>query len=532
MEWRLRVYPADRAASGNSYGTPRATYDNASPGGIVGGFEWDIDENGGALQLRFRGSPYDPYIRSQRLDIRPRDIVQLQRMTYPPGFPQGLPTTLFTGVITICANPKDRGVKEYVAEGLKRLVSERVLDERRIAGTLDASAYVHTLTQLAPRTLPTQIVYDGRPADTGYDLSEFFAPFIRLSEALDLIAKAVPEASWGVDKSGRFFFGVRDLGSLALGANEARADAQAIRAEEVVGRVVLIVAAQPNRALSYMPATETLLKDYGYSESVYQPIPITFGYTSAAGAVYGAPEIARQLPGLSGFREEAPTTTTSSGLTNITNAFDGDAGTYADSSLTGGGFITTLNSSQYGVRVTYRADSGDVRLYLERHQGATKIDQFYVNLPSGDDTVHTQELVMPRSATAPEGSAPNTYKVRIAFAVDTAGDFRLYEWQHLGLNYPTLINVAQSYLKEPAAQPTTLTVEGYRAPVSEITYTDEFGDSVTLPVKRTSYKLTVTEGMQTIFQLEQPEQTELAGVIARKAEDATVTAEEHARLNR
>lgn len=549
MNWRLDVFPpnTDENFLGPLSSSQKAIYTNEEPGGIVGGFEWDIAGNGNCLQLRFDGSRFDPFSQTERLNIGPRDIVKLYHVT---GVGSEV-DALFTGIVTTCAAPKDSSVQTYVAEGFRRLFAEKVMDERRplIASDLRTilsiwfSEYDDGVKEY-PSLLPAPVSFI-IPALTGYELSDFSAPFIRLDEALDLLAEAAPGYSWGVNANGSFFFTDEpfDPDTWDLRSSEnVLAETLPIRSETLVTKVNLIVQSEAGRAFGYdigTPDTITVSGPDDPTTDDYDPIPIVHPVEHAQHNSYGA-EVARLIPEIDPFIGVTATAITSTGLSNPGNATDGSDSTYAHNN--GSSSRCSIRSGThsyfqpyYGLEATYRCLSGGVKLIIRRWDNSASeyVDYFYVTTPSGSSTLHTERFVIPRSAHAPTGSEPDRLAFEVlAYGLDAADDFRLYDFKIMALDEDTLDNIGTSLFVLPAEQPTRLTVEGYLSPRSNVQFTGVWGDEYTLPVSQSGYKVTTEDGEQTIFQLEQPDEDELVQVVANKAAGEARKASDRLRVSR
>jgi len=180
MSWELKVWTPNK-------GTLKATYTDASPGGIVEGFRWSVRGDGNCEQMRFQAVP-------AKVDIAARDIVQL--------LVDG--ESAFYGYIETAWPANDGAKREYVAIGAAALLRQRRMDGASYAEQ-DVAAIVRDVIE---RLRHPAIGYDpARVPDVGAQVALLDALGVDLARLLDDLAAATAGAvRWGVDATGAFFF--------------------------------------------------------------------------------------------------------------------------------------------------------------------------------------------------------------------------------------------------------------------------------------------------------------------------------------
>ena len=210
LSWELKVWTPNR-------GTLKATYTDASPGGIVEGFRWSVRGDGNCEQMRFQAVP-------AKVDIAARDIVQL--------LVDGEPA--FYGYVETAWPAGDGEKREYVAIGAASLMRVRYTDGRKWPSESypDVADIVRDALNrwLHPGIASTDV------RDTGGKVDASTPGPIPVAKLLDDLAEAA-RTTWGVDASGTLFFS-RPGQSAAVGYAEHGLRWLPIEGEEVVTQVI------------------------------------------------------------------------------------------------------------------------------------------------------------------------------------------------------------------------------------------------------------------------------------------------------
>lgn len=107
MQWKVIILDTNAT-------TVRATYTNASPGGIVSSIQFDLEPNGNCLTASFDGIP-------SQLDIQPRDMCQI--------YVDDMVNPKWYGYFTNNPHPLSKEVFTYSLEGAKNLLYNTTIDE-------------------------------------------------------------------------------------------------------------------------------------------------------------------------------------------------------------------------------------------------------------------------------------------------------------------------------------------------------------------------------------------------------------------
>ncbi|RTI05569.1 hypothetical protein CSW30_11215 [Thermus scotoductus] len=190
MSWELRVYTP--TGGPHVSGSQIASYTPSSPGGIVGEMRWTVRPNGDCVQMEFEAVP-------KLVDIPPRAIVQLRW--------QGTP--VFYGFITQSWPNTDGRKRRYVALGARHLLAGRYyLREADSSSLVDVGYWFRIISFRRHPSIQSDVVNPRTETqklpNTGYvvSLGRINAP---LDKLLDMLARTVPAATWGVDAEGVLF---------------------------------------------------------------------------------------------------------------------------------------------------------------------------------------------------------------------------------------------------------------------------------------------------------------------------------------
>lgn len=180
--------------------TLKATYTEASPGGLVDRFEWRVSGDGNCIELTFYGRP-------DRLDVADLDIVQFRLVNVKYAVDgSNMSDTVFTGQVIDKPDNRAKRKQVYRVVGLKdwlRLVRQELNVPDQLITTT-----VSSLKALLPSFISGQAATVG----SGFGSRPFALGSTPMRFAFDDLAKSaiVPSGqkpvTWGLDRFGRLFF--------------------------------------------------------------------------------------------------------------------------------------------------------------------------------------------------------------------------------------------------------------------------------------------------------------------------------------
>jgi len=463
LSWELRVWTPNKA-------TLKATYTDASPGGIVEGFRWSVRGDGNCEQLRFQAVP-------AKVDIAARDIVQL--------LVDGQPA--FYGYIETAWPPDDGEKREYVAVGAAELLRQRLMDEKTYSQQ-DVAAIVRDIID---RLRHPAIAYDpSRVRDTSGEIELRYSALVAVHDVIADLSKAVGGVSWGVDATGTFFF--NEPGQTATVGYELHGlNWLPVEGEEIVTSVALLLALppQPEGARTWrgvvgvnLPYTEEPLGNRYYIHR----------YRDPADDIYAAEKAFVYADALVPWSERGRSA--SGTVANPANAVDGDPNSYAAGPgdlfvESPAGAIPPNGKLVWGQRATFVYEStsagGMARLsLLGFNLGASISTNIEVPLPNTDGQRRVIELVMP---VLPVGFA-EIYTTRLAITGMPDGakiyDARIYEYDAERLD-----EYAKSLVRLQHQSPAEVEWQGYQPPARFLTVTGAPGGGLTGKVETWEYEL-------------------------------------------
>jgi len=494
MSWELRVWDPNQPSTD----TPRVTYTNAAPGGIVQGFRWSVRGDGAPLQMRFSAVPAG-------VDIGPRDIVQL--------IVDGTPA--FWGPVTRSWPSDEQDVREYIALGGVELLRYRSHIDPASYSEQDVAAIARGV--VSAYTHPA-VIYDASlMPDLGDTISMPVVYRQEVGQILDALARtvSVKGVTWGVDSQGYAYFGVPS-GSIEVGYREADLHWQPEVGDEVVTRVDLVLASSDQGGV--------VNRSRGSA-----PMPVVVSAVDPSDGIYGAQRVYAAPPGLLTYGYGTSSSIRqSSSVANPTYAFDGDPSTYAYSSDPSSTYLmlyglwppSAIQKHVIGARIAYKfsSDNPDAKMHFELvwEQTHEPYDTRYAHatLPrTGSSAREAHVLLLPPSDLDWGTVYGNFYAV--GYIKDD--DWRLYEIDWLYVDYGRAAEYARSLLKPPTQRPASVHWDRYQAPKPRVTVTDAPGGDLTHNVAEWAYSWTPRR-LDTIAKLGSRADDDLTTAINRVAQ--------------
>ena len=504
MSWTLTVKASDGAST-------RATYSDASPGGIVGGFEWSTRGDGAPLQLRFTAVP-------SGVDIQPRDIIALEV--------DGSPA--FWGVATVTWPSYETDVREYTALGGIELLRYRShidpasYPEQDVASIARQviSAYKHPAVTYDAALIP----------DLGDTISMPSVYRLELGQILDTLARTVSSkgVTWGVDAQGRAYFGVPS-GNLEVDYAGHDVRWTQTDASDVVTRVDLLLATmhdpEPD-GVRYSPLYVATPECLGYPKT---PAPVVVSAVHADDAVYGRHRV-YSAEGLI-VQDGYPALLSSTNISNPTYATDGVVSTYASNAASGDAeLVYSVAAGKYvrGVAVGFSLYNQDLHLEAEVQyswQSDTKppggapcaysrTNHYSVQAADGASVRILALPPMDPKQISTDYDVTITLRVRGAAAAD---EWRVYDVQLIRIDMDRALEYAQSLLKPPIQLPASVRWPGHVTPVPQVTIIGAPGGDLSHAVTRWRY-VWRSDAMETLAELGDAADDDLTAAVARVAE--------------
>lgn len=469
LSWKFDVWNANKSTLLN-------TITNTTPGGLSGGFRWQLKPDGDTVQLEFSG-------RNDRLKLPPRGVVALTVDGQPA----------FYGVVPDPPSAASPNIEQAQVLGGREALRVALMD-----GTVYRQQGVYQIVRdILSRLRPPALAYDpaqigdGTGMDLGPGLDLYYSPTMPLTDALDGLAKSAG-TTWGVDAQGRVFFGQPSPAALNVAYAGQPWRRLPVQGRETVTRAVLRVVSGPagmeaeeRRAFTagawtdYLPATVTKVATHAqhaqYRAEVSMPVPDGMSAAQNGGRVLGG--VVQFL--------------------NPGNAVDDDPATYAESAARADVDMPTLNvvnrvagQRPIGVRVRYsvqnRQDADQVKLWVEHfHTGVGGGSERAVYDLPNDKYIREETIIFPPQARPGATYQQLTVSFRLFREVfgpsDTfgAGVIRVYDVQPLIVDEAAAQRIAESFLHVPSASPAEITLRGLTPPTPTVTVTGSPDGDVT-----------------------------------------------------
>jgi len=501
LSWQLDVYTPDGA-------TQRASYTQASPGGIVEGFQWSVRGDGAPLQMRWQAVP-------SGVDIQPRDIVQLTVDGEPA----------FWGVVTRTWPDDETDVREYVALGGLELLRYRSHDGMESYYDQDVAAIAR---QIISAYKHPAVTYDAALIP---DLGDTVAlPIVHRQEVgqlLDVLARSVSSkrVSWGVDAQGRAFFGVPQ-GSVQVGYETSDLHWQPEAGDEVVTRVDLVLATQNTPSpdgIRYYPCCIATPECPG---PFHYPAPIIVSGWANEDSIYGVQRAYSASQFLVRKSDPLPTVLSYSNLNNASNAVDGSAASYASNAGSGDSeLVLRLEGYPRGVAIGYSLYNSELVLEVELEYswdsdsyptGSTcRYHATYLYRLAPCDAGNVNIIALPPIDRHKKYDL--LYDVQVTLRVrglTAADEWRVYEAAVIGIDYGAAMQYIDSLLRLPTQRPASIRWPRYQAPVAEATITGAPGGDLTHQVREWRY-LWTPQQLETVAMLGDVADDDMTRAISR-----------------
>jgi len=509
-DWRLYVYEPDGTALG---------FVDPTDGIVLEIPRIGVAPSGNSLEMEFTAIPTN-------FDGQARYLVVFQ-ISVDGGSTY---TSLFRGIITAAGDPRADTVRTYRAVGLYKRFSEVTVTEFRIEED-DVAAQALVLANggtFLPDGMSTAVAADF--PDTNFTGGDRFPGFETVADGLNALAETVgefvvptgetytydgvtysagdvvPPVRWGVlAETGTIFFRRPQAAAVAFDEGTRRTEVKwtRVNAEETIDYVRLSYAGtRPIPEVSAGACT-----DYPNTQE-----PVTRLFGSGAYEAERLVEIDFPKDFMVSIDWEADWTVSAGAMTNLSNAFDGNDGTYAYNNSATDAEIRilgqTAKSSVLRVRGAVGANalspSGNA-MYVTVDWNKTgfstnKRRAWYIPPISsgvvGDPFEIWTNLDVPVCADA----GVNEFKVFIGLAEDS----RVFsvEWLEPDVDSGGTASerLAEGYMRSPAAQAAEVRYRGFGAISQTLDLTGSDGTAYPgLPIERIEYSVTVEGGVETTY---------------------------------
>lgn len=421
---------------------------NDAPGGIEGGFKWQLSPHGNTIQLQFSG-------RNDRVRVPPRGVVQLLVNN----------DEAFYGVMP---DPPPLSASESTT--MQVLGGEEALRKVLMDGVAYRDQGVYDIVRnVLQRLCPPALVYDptmignGTGTDHGPALSTFYSPTTNLVTVLGNLAKTAA-TTWGVDAGGRVFFGRPALNALSVGYSASAWKALPLQGREAVTRAVVRIVSAPS-----LPSGGTARWIYGLPKTVVAVAE------SAEHDLYQAEDAFDGPEGVALIRPVIPAGTSNVSQFDASPTFDDDPETAVSVVLSPTNRIVALDAPDgrtVGVEFDYKwSSTEDVTAYKWRFylDSVGAIAEGVLAPVGGTQTVR---IILPPAATT--GENWGALLSIGAASVDTptpAVPLEVSRVRFLAVDEDVAQRVAASYLQPPFAAPAEVTVRNLFVPTPDIVVT-------------------------------------------------------------
>ncbi|GGO24701.1 hypothetical protein [Deinococcus humi] len=458
LSTKLMIWTADKSELVN-------LITNDAPGGIEGGFKWQLSPSGNTIQLEFSG-------RNDRVRVPPRGVVQLVVND----------DDAFYGVM-----PDPPPLSASEATAMHVLGGQEALRKVLMDGEVYQDQGVYDIVRdVLQRLCPPSLVYDptvignGTGTDHGPTLSTFYSPTSNLVTALDTLAKTA-ETTWGVNASGQVFFGRPALDALTVAYSAKGWMDLPIQGREAVTRAVVRIVSAPA-----LPNGGIARWSYGLPKTVIAVAESADHDRYRAEAAFDVPE------GVSLTRPVLPTGNSSLSSFDGSPTFDDDPATTVQVALSPTARILALDAPigrTVGAEFEYVWPSAQStpayrwRLYLDSIGAVAEGDLLPV---SGLQTVR---IILPPGTTA--GPSWDGLLTIGAASVDTPTPdvpLEVSRVRFLAVDEDVAQRVAESYLQPPFAAPAEVTVGSLFVPTPDIVVTGSPLGDLTAPTTLWEYQ--------------------------------------------
>ncbi|MFB9994071.1 hypothetical protein ACFFLM_19110 [Deinococcus oregonensis] len=472
LTWNLSIWPANKSG-------PPKQLTQAAPGGIDGGFRWQLASNGNTVQLEFTG-------RNDLLALPPRAVVSLTV--------DGSPA--FYGIV-----PDPASLESLDAEGLLAAGGEEALRLTLMDGKVYRNMGVYAIARdILSRLCPPSLTYsatligDGTGTDVGPSLGTYYAPTGTLQDTLISLAKSAGK-TWGVDAQGRVFLGIPQTAALTVAYAGQPWRRLQVQGRETVTQAVLRVATAPSNGVQGV----TQAADYSVLD--YLPATVTSVATAAEHPLYHAQKAFSAPEGVALTGVLRTGTVDSRDLIDTANGFDADPAT-ASTSTGITPYLQLADTTQrvIGVRLRYTL-SADATASLNLTHLSTSglvLPGDVLRLPlNATDTPTDIVLIGPPSAyMVAQGPLKSIGQVTATAPTGTTNVLAVYDLALITVDEVAALRVATSYLQTPFAAPAELTLPYLAPPTESATVTGSPDGTVTGPTGLFEYEHT-TQNVRT-----------------------------------
>lgn len=455
LSWNLKIYNPTKTALLHEFS-------NLAPGGLDGGFRWQLQPWGDTVRLEFAG-------RNDHLGVPPLGIVALTVDGDPAfyGTTPDTPSLLSPDVETVTV---DGG----------REILRRYLSDQKVYGPQGIFVTVRDLLSRRAPALALSynpaMIGDGTGTDAGPTLDVWYMPDAPLTDVLDELAKraGVP---WGVSTSGVIFFGRPSPAPLNVAYAGQPWTRLPVQGRETVTRATVRI------ATTLAGVEQVAWSDHG----LYLPASVTKTAQHAQHSVYQASAVLEPPEGTPLVLREAfeqVQTAPGSTITGAGNAIDADPATYATvppSQTLVLNYPTAAPKRRIGVEVTH---AGTLRTRVEvlyRQAGAP--DQVLTfDLSTGQGISVSRFILPPPAGSGINPELPWDYLVQlVTFPTfeSPAPNLWVYDIRALTVDEAAALNVATAALAVPHATPAQITLDGLIPPTTEVTVTGSPDGDVT-----------------------------------------------------
>ncbi|WP_019008988.1 hypothetical protein [Deinococcus aquatilis] len=465
LTWNLNIWPPNKSG-------PPKQLTHLAPGGLEGGFRWQLANNGNTVQLEFTG-------RNDQMTLPPRAVISLEVDGNPA----------YYGIV-----PDPPSGDSPDAEGVQVAGGEEALRLTLMDGKVYRDMGVYQIARdILSRLCPPSLTYlpsligDGSGTDIGPSLGTYYAPTSTLQEVLVSLAKSAGK-TWGVDAQGRVFLGIPQTAALNVAYAGQPWRRLQVQGRETVTQAVLRVATSQ--------AVEGVSDPYVTYSPAGVPKTITAIATDANHSLYRAQKAFEPPEGVGLLLAQLPALGTPAGGNYVdpAGAMDTDPGTWSEITLGPsqlGVEVASAVGRPVGVELLYSlpevADMPDTfRLLVQTGTGAILL----ASLPTTSD-VRTARVILP-----PDANTGDTWTAKVlaganaAFSVGTPGVLRVYMVRFLFVDEARANTVAASFLQTPFASPTEITLNYLAPPTETVSITGSPDGTVTGPTGLFEYEHT------------------------------------------
>ena len=466
------------------------------------------------------GDNVEAVIRGVGLDLRPRDIVRIDAAATPGA----ALVPRFWGWVVETADPRARGLVDVRLVGGSGRLKE-ITTQAANLGSMRGGTEVASMALAAAALGSSPPPRMTRPASfpsTTFQLGWYATAFTNVAQVLDDLAltapgftvepsssytydgvafnpgDVVPPVTWGTRPTAAaaeiFWRRATDGTTLVLDevTDGLTLEFAPFSVEELTDRVTLLLVEETQ--FDHLQLAESAV----LNDNRIPPVPVAHRYAVPGATLHAART--ERIPALDGMTTAAwAAAATSTNLSGVSNAFDGDAGTYASNTAAGDcsvGRAAALTTR--GVEIHY-SSFVPVQVSL-----ASTIPFFrslaWTELQATDGAQSVVTLLTPFGWAT--DADVNNVTVGITATADAAGDVRIYNVRGLKPDAPTLDRMAKAFVSAPLSSVATVVVPNrVVAPTPRTTITLADGSTLTADVGVLEVAITPSRGLETTLRL-------------------------------